>query len=322
MRSFVAIVSVALITACSSARPSVARISASPSNPTTAGTSTVAVQPVPTTATPKARMVARTGIRKVLTIIEENHSLAEMRSGMPYLYGLAKRYGYATDYRAIRHPSLPNYLAIAGGSTFGVTDDENPAAHRLHGPSVFGQTISAGGSARLYAEALPRPCSTTGTAVFAVRHAPWAYFQDERKSCLAGEVASGTPSAGRLRSDILHGGLPTTGMLIPDLVHDAHDGSLGQADRWLKGWLPVIMAGPDFASGRLAIVVTADEDDYTKANTVLTVVIARGMTRHVVTTPLTHYSLTRFYDEVAGAKPLRSAATSTSLGAAFRLTVR
>ena len=124
---------------------------------------------------------------------------------MPYLYGIAKRYGYATDYRAIRHPSLPNYLAVAGGSTFGVTDDENPSAHHLHGPSVFGQTISAGGTARLYAEALPRPCSTTSTSVFAVRHAPWAYFVDERKACLQGKWPPGTPAAGRLRADVAAG---------------------------------------------------------------------------------------------------------------------
>jgi hypothetical protein len=113
--------------------------------------------------------------------------------------------------------------------------------------------------------------------------------------------------------------LPTTRVLIPDLVHDAHDGTLGQADAWLKSWLPVTMAGPDFTSGRLAIVVTADEDDYTNVNKVLTVVIAKGMTPHVVATPLTHYSLTRFYDEVAGAEPLRGAATATSLGTTFGL---
>src|SRR3954447_2699919 len=193
MRNLVAIVSLVLATACSSAGSSAAPASGTGLTPTTASAASAAEPAVTTTTEPTASAVARSGIRKVLAIVEENHSLAEMRSGMPYLYGLAKRYGYATDYRAIRHPSLPNYLAIAGGSTFGVTDDENPASHRLHGPSVFGQTISAGGTARLYAEALTRPCSLTNTNVFAVRHAPWAYFSDERKSCLVGEVAAGEP---------------------------------------------------------------------------------------------------------------------------------
>ena len=238
---------------------------------------------------------------------------------MPFLYGVARRYAYATDYRAITHPSLPNYLAIVGGSTLGVSDDENPSAHALHGPSVFGQTLSKGGTARLYAEALPSPCARTSAGAFAVRHAPWAYFVDERAVCRTGMVAAGTPGSGRLAHDIAAGTLPTTGMLIPDLVHDAHDGSLTEADAWLQGWLPRLTAGPDFRSGRLAIVVTADEDDYTRANTVLTVVLAKSLQHKVVATPLTHYSLTRFIDEVAGAKPLRLAANATSLGKAFGL---
>ena len=42
---------------------------------------------------------------------------------MPWTYQLGSAYGYATDFHAMTHPSLPNYLAIAGGSTFGVQDD-------------------------------------------------------------------------------------------------------------------------------------------------------------------------------------------------------
>ena len=55
-------------------------------------------------------------VTKLLVFVEENHSLDQMRAGMPYIAGLAEQYGHATDYRATRHPSLPNYLAIAGGS--------------------------------------------------------------------------------------------------------------------------------------------------------------------------------------------------------------
>jgi acid phosphatase len=270
----------------------------------------------------RATKPAKARITKVLVIIEENHSLAEMKSGMPFLYRVATRYGYATDYRAITHPSLPNYLVIAGGSTMGVSDDANPSAHLLHGPSVFGQTLSKGGTAKLYAEALPSPCARTSSGAFAVRHTPWTYFVDERPTCLKGTVAVGTPAAGPLARDIKAGALPTTGMLVPDLVHDAHDGTLGQADAWLKGWLPRLTAGPDFTSGRLAIVVTADEDDFTRVNKVLTVVLAKGLKHKVVSTPLTHYSLTGFIDQVAGARPLRNAAKASSLGAAFGLRSR
>jgi len=74
-------------------------------------------------------------VTKLLVFVEENHSFDQMRAGMPYTASLAERYGHATDYHAIRHPSLPNYIAIAGGSTYGVTDDRLPPAHRLTGPA-------------------------------------------------------------------------------------------------------------------------------------------------------------------------------------------
>ena len=60
-------------------------------------------------------------VTKVLTIVEENHGYDQSLSSMPYLKSLGTRYGYATNYHALTHPSLPNYLALAGGSTFGET---------------------------------------------------------------------------------------------------------------------------------------------------------------------------------------------------------
>jgi hypothetical protein len=82
-----------------------------------------------------------THVVKVLTVVEENHSLRQMRSSMPFLSALASQYAYATGYTAVSHPSLPNYLALSGGSTFGVTDDADPSAHRITGQSVFGQAL-------------------------------------------------------------------------------------------------------------------------------------------------------------------------------------
>lgn len=279
-----------------------------------------AASPDPGTETTRPTAVSGE-ITKTLVIIEENHSLAQMRAGMPHLFSLAQQYGYATDYRAITHPSLPNYLAIAGGSTFGVHDDQPPVAHLITGPSVFDQAIAAGHTARLYAESMPHACDTSSSGSYAVKHAPWTYFIGGRRACATDMVGAGTPSTGPLAADITASRLPTIGMLIPNLDHDAHDGSLAQADAWLRGWLTTILAGPDFTAGRLAVVVTADENDGAAGNQVLTVVLAPGLRHRVVTAPLDHYSLTRFLDHVAGVPPLRSAASATSLTAAFGLRI-
>ncbi len=286
--------------------------SSSPPPPPSAPAS-VAI-PAPPTAT-------HAHVTKVLTIVEENHGLQQMRASMPFLSALANRYGYATGYSAVSHPSLPNYLAMSGGSTFGIRNDAAPAAHRVPGPSVFGQALAVGKTAKVYAESMPTNCTLTNTDTYAVRHTGWAYYIDERAACQTGQVPMGSTSTGALAADVAAGSLPTIGWAIPDLSHDAHDGTLAEADNWLAGWLPAILSGPDFRSGGLTVVITADEDDRRSGNNVLMVVAAPGVTGKVVTTPLTHYSLTGFYDDVIGAPKLRAAATAPSLAAAFGLAV-
>jgi len=97
---------------------------------------------------------------------------------------------------------------------------------------------------------------------------------------------------------------------------------LGTADTWFKGWMIKIFNGPDWRSGRLAIVLTADENDGSAGNNVLTVVIHQSQNRNVVTSPLTHYSLTRLYEEVAKVPYLFNAASAPSMKAAFGLPLK
>lgn len=254
---------------------------------------------------------------KVLVVIEENHSLAEMRAGMPYTYSLAQQYGYATHYQAIRHPSLPNYIAIAGGSTYGIADDNPPSSHPLNGSTVFGQAWAAGRTAKTYAETMTSDCQQASSGRYAVKHDPWAYFTPayERSHCASYDVPF-TAFAG----DVSAGRLPTVGFVIPNLCNDAHDCSLATADTWFEQRMQTVFAGPDWKAGRLAVVLTADESDTADpTNTVLTVVIHPSQHGHVVSTPLTHYSLTRLCDDIAHAPHLKNAATAPSLSAAFGL---
>src|SRR3954471_3999917 len=63
---------------------------------------------------------------RVLWWILENHSYDQARGHMPYLDETADACAVLADEWAITHPSLPNYLALSGGSTFGVDDDGSP----------------------------------------------------------------------------------------------------------------------------------------------------------------------------------------------------
>jgi hypothetical protein len=245
---------------------------------------------------------------KVLTIMEENHSYSEARAGMPYLTGLANHYAYARDFHAVAHPSLPNYIAIAGGDTFGIkTDKEAIPSPRIGSHhSVFGRALAAGKTAKVYAESMSGNCSGASGAGYAPKHNPWVYFGAERRSCQKYDV----PATSFL-ADAKANALPNAGMLIPNQGNDAHNGTLATADNWLKARLPTVLASKNFRRGRLTVIVTFDEDDRsTSGNQVYTVVLNAALAgKHkVVSKSLSHYSITGYYDHVLGVRRHRKAA--------------
>jgi hypothetical protein len=261
--------------------------------------------------------VSAAPVTKVLVFVVENHSLDQMRAQMPFTFSLAEQYGYATDYRALTHPSLGNSSASAGGSTFGIEDDGDPEAHHLSGPSVFSQAVSAGRTAAVYAEGMPESCALeNGGDQYVVRHNPWAYFADDHAACERYDVP-----ASQLSAAVDAGRLPDIGMVIPNVCNDAHDCPLATADDWLRSQVDEVLAGPDWKSGHLAVVITADEDDHHQDNMVLTAVLHPSLEHTVVDTPLTHLSLSRFLSEVLHQPALRDAAAAPSLGDAFGLRV-
>jgi phosphatidylinositol-3-phosphatase len=312
---------IVLLTSCTADDPQSHR-GTQPKTPVSRGTTDST--PTTTGSAPTTSVNPSTGAAatKVLTFVEENSSRAQMQAEMPYLNSLARQYTYASNFTAITHPSLPNYLAMAGGSTFGVTDDADPsenAAHVGDAPSVFDQALANGHTAKTYAESMPGNCALTSSSPYAVKHNPWTYFSAGRANCEKFDVPSGTPDSGALATDIAAGTLPDLGLVIPNMCNDAHDCSLGTADDWLRDWLPAILATPDFTSGRLVVVITADEDDRESGNAVLTVVLHAPGTGTVVTAPLTHYSLSRLYSQMIGAPALDNAQGGPDMSALFGL---
>jgi phosphatidylinositol-3-phosphatase len=252
-------------------------------------------------------------ISKILVIMEENHSIGQVfPSHMPYLWSLARRFGRATAWSDIGHPSLPNYLAIFGGSKFNEPQDCLPSPGCTYsGPSVFGQALAHGGSARAYEESMPTSCDPRDSGKYDVNHNPWAYLPDESRLCHLNDVPAGTVSAGALLTDVRDGSLPTVGEVSPNLIHDGHDGSLAQADAWLHSWVPVLTEGADWRNGRLAIVVVFDEGETTEQ--VPFVILAPRVSHLVIRQRMNHFALTRLIDEIAGVPALREAARAADL---------
>ena len=94
-------------------------------------------------------------IQHVVWILMENKDYSSVigPGSAPFINRLARTYGLATNYSAISHPSLPNYIALTSGSDQGISDDSDPSSHRLNVPSIFSQL--PGGASRSLEQGMP-----------------------------------------------------------------------------------------------------------------------------------------------------------------------
>jgi phospholipase C len=70
-------------------------------------------------------------LNHVFVIMMENHGYPQIinNPSAPFTNAYAKAANLATNYFAVAHPSLTNYLEVVGGSNFGVLDDNAPDWH-------------------------------------------------------------------------------------------------------------------------------------------------------------------------------------------------
>ena len=250
----------------------------------------------------------------------ENRSYsAVLGSGYaPRLSSYARACGVATNYWAITHPSLPNYLAAVSGSTGGVASDCDPSSCPQRRSSLFAQVASSGRAWRGYAENMAMPCDRASYDSYAARHNPAVYFTPIRARCSRWDVPMGGTS-GRFAQALAAARLPAFSFVTPNLCHDGHDCTTSTADQWLGAWLHRVATSAAYRAGDTAVFVTWDEG-VGSDNRVATVVMAptvRPGTRYAG--HLSHYSLLRTTEQLLGLPLLGRAATAASMRTPFRL---
>jgi len=253
-------------------------------------------------------------------IFMENESLSSIigASEAPFANLLARRCGLATNYFAIAHPSLPNYLAATGGTTAGVSDDGEPSAHPLTGWSIFSQVVAKHLTWRSYAESMPVPCDRVTSGEYAARHNPAVYYTALRKACSRDDVAMGPISTGALHDALYENNLANFVFVTPNICDDAHSCSVRHGDKWLSEFLSMIFSSTTYRFGHLAVFVVWDEGNLT--NQVPAIVAAPSVPsglRSAVS--FDHYSLLRTAEQLLGLPLLLNAARAASMVAAFHL---
>jgi phosphatidylinositol-3-phosphatase len=251
--------------------------------------------------------------------------------GTPGFAALANQYALATQYYATAHPSLPNYLAMTSGSTWGVTSDCTDCL--INEPNIALQLADAHITFGAYMEGVPSACylAPYGGFDYAGKHDPFRYYIDVRSShnlCSRIEPESRLPK-------LLSGpakNVPRFVWVTPDLCHDGHDCAPTVAANWLSRFVAQITKSAAWRDHGV-LFVTWDESNGDSSEVVspgrviaccgggrvATFVIAPNVRMGTrVAVPYNHYSLLATIEDAFSLPLLANAKQATPLSAFFR----
>jgi len=225
----------------------------------------------------------------VVIVLEENHGYSEIIGSpeAPYINRLAARGASFTQSFGITHPSQPNYLALFSGSTHGVTGDSCP--HTFSAPNLASELTAAGKTFAGFSEGLPSVGSQVCNAgKYARKHCPWTNFTNVPSS--DNQPVTSFPTN---FSD-----LPTVSWVIPNLDYDMHDGTVEQADTWLKTNLASYVAWAQ--NNNSLLIITWDEDADTDVNQIPTIFVGPMVKPGKYSEKINHYSVLRTLEAIYG----------------------
>jgi phosphatidylinositol-3-phosphatase len=190
----------------------------------------------------------------ILVIIAENHGYAQIigNPNAPHLNRLAKAYGSATRFYGEVHPSKANYIAMLGGDTFGIHDDDayfcdagstdrncyeadkiTPYVdHTVTARSLADQLEESHLAWKGYYESIPEPGSKAvyypddqhpvpgrPTELYAVKHTGFLQFR-----AVQNDPALATKIVGfdQLDRDLASGQVPNYAHIVPNQCNEMH----------------------------------------------------------------------------------------------------
>jgi len=238
--------------------------------------------------------------RHVFLILMENKSPEEALQG-PFTASLAAQYRVAGNYTAISHPSLPNYLALTSGQTWGIEDD---SYHVLPAGGIGNQLTSAGVSWRAYMEGLTSAGCLDSPAPYDPGHNPFAFY--------GGRCPSNVVPFTSFAADLNGSNAPLFSWISPDMCHDQHNCDVSVGDDWLRQTVGLITKSNAWSADGVLFVVW-DEDDHTANNRVLSLVIAPHRSHKVSQQPYNHYSLLATMEDLLRVGRLGNAAQAKAM---------
>lgn len=238
----------------------------------------------------------------VIIVVEENRTPTEIigdRVNAPYINSLADGGVRIGSMYALVHPSQPNYIHLFSGNDQGITTDGLPpnfsttptSTYPFRTPNVAAELMAAGFTFAGYSEQIEAagtadwadydPHSATEPNVYYRRkHNPWANWVAKVSPIPSNQLPS---SVNKSFTEFPpnYSILPTVSFVVPNQLHDMHDGSRRQGDDWLRDNLGAYASWAK--TNNSLLIITWDEDDYDHVNQIPTVFYGAALRDGTVT---------------------------------------
>lgn len=265
----------------------------------------------------------------IFMIIFENNSKDIVRA-KPYFDALSRTGVFLNNYFGTSRPSQTDYLALTGGSTFGVTTD---VAVSLPNRNLFDLLDMRGISWKIYAENYPggngqcdlslvnncvretnfldecNPCPVLpegrSKAWYVRYHVPallYSNITDDPNRCAK------VVNARELQRDTIESTLPQFAIYIPNLYNDGHNTNASYSNDYMMTTFSPLFRDEEFTNNRI-IIILYDEDgladtppDQTRCNSkqeipVYCVFLGPNVrANEILTQTYTHYNMLRFIE--------------------------
>jgi hypothetical protein len=240
--------------------------------------------------------------QNIFVIVAENRDYDAIINApiAPVFTRLAHAYGNATQFFGEVHPSEGNYVALVGGSTYGIHDDDafyckpGPSRplcrnadtpgytdHTVNAPHIGDQLAQAGFTWKGYYESIPTPGSLaivgdvngSKDAYYAAKHSGFLNFASAQNDPHRAEHIT---SFDVLERDRAAGTLPNFALIVPNQCNEMHGitsktvpedcpnsaALVRRGDAFIGKLVDALMASPQWKStANVAIVLTFDEAD-------------------------------------------------------------
>src|SRR3989449_966304 len=228
---------------------------------------------------------------QLVVVLMENKNLNEVYGPAPYMTQLADQYSFSQGWSSITNPSQPNYIAIMGASTFGVSGDGNHP--NLNHPTLVDLIETSGHTWTAIAEGSGSGCSITPQR--GEDHFPFlSYTTITGNPACCANLHSGGPA------DVVTALNAGTNFIwfTPNDGHNMHDNSVASGDAWIQSWVSGLLTA--MGSKKTALILMFDEAYTSPPYIYMSFSGPATKLAYKSTASYSHYSLAKLLEDVWG----------------------